>query len=284
MGFKEYLKFLEIRPLVMEGIGSLCYVFLGGWSWITVSEFQYRVYTDKTKYNENGTRPIFLPDYSPLTSVGLIHFFMVTILTWVGAPISGGHFNPAITLGFIITKNMQLLTGLFYIASQLAGSLAGTLLFKLLIPSSFVKVAEENNIFNGCPSVHPDVAFFGFVCEAIGGFVLMFIYYAVMIEKRGGKHIFGMAVGAVIGAAVMALGTYEVDPKTKRLVGNISAGALNPSRSFGPTIMKFKIKQWWILIIAPLVGSTLAALIYKFFLHKKEDKDADDEELTIEMD
>lgn len=79
----------------------------------------------------------------------------------------------------------------------------------------------------------------------------------------------------------MALGTYEVNPETKRLAGNISAGALNPSRSFGPTIMKFKIKQWWILILAPLLGSALAALIYKFFLHKKEVEEVDDEELTI---
>lgn len=183
MGFKEYLKFLEIRPLVMEGIGSLCLVFFGGWSWVVAAEFQYRIYTKKEDYSKE-TRPIFLPDYSPLTTVGLVHFFLIAILTWIGAPISGAHFNPAITLGYIITKNMQLLTGIFYIASQLAGSLAGTLVFKLIIPSSFVKVAEDNLIFNGCPSVHPDVAFFGFVCEAIGGFVLMFIFYAVMIEKK----------------------------------------------------------------------------------------------------
>lgn len=269
--------------MVMEGIGSLCLVFFAGWSWITVSEFEYRqVSKANPKAFPNPPNTPFLPESAPLITVGLIHFYLITIMTWIAAPISGAHFNPAITLGLVLTRNLQMLTGIFYVVSQLAGSIAGTLLFMAIIPNEMNKRAEMNSIINGCPKIHFDMIFFGFVCEAVGGFILMFIFYAVMIEKKSGKHTFGISVGAVIATTVMALGVYEKD-KNGFIAGNISAGALNPARSFGPTLFKGQFKQWWVLLIAPLVGSSLAALIYKFFLHKKEIEDIDDEDLTIEM-
>ena len=285
MGIIDRIKaVLDIRALVMEALGLIFIVFIGGWSWMIFTESNLQNFptsftdapTDKTKI----MTPKFLPT-SPLLVVGLIHFFLMSTLTWAGAAISGGHFNPAITVGFMVTQNIHLIQGALYICAQLGGSVLGTLLFMFLVPSNFKAYAEENQIYNGLPMVDENIEFFGFLNQTVGAFALMYVFYAVLIEKKSENHIFGAAVGGIIGGTVMAFGPYDRNINTNKWGGNISGGALNPARAFGPLLFKLKFGQIWIFFAAPFVGAILAALVYKYFLHKKEVVDYDDEEIMI---
>ena len=73
----------NIRPLIMETMGVTALVYAGGWSWIMQA-------------NDKGN----------LLSVGLTHMLVVSVMVWTGFAISGSHFNPAVTIGLIVTKKL----------------------------------------------------------------------------------------------------------------------------------------------------------------------------------
>lgn len=296
MGFLDKIKQnLEIKPLLMEAVCVALIVFYGGigWAYEAYATFQ-RTYPTATSTPAAPVKsyiPLqFISINSSMVSNGCINFLLMSVLTWIAAPISGGHLNPAITVGYILTKNIELIKGLLYIAAQLAGSIAGAFLYGFATPGFIKEVAEYANVITGLPKQHESFGYQSLVIQILGSFCLMFVFYALRIEKRAGNNSsFGVAIGALTAASVMCFGEFTYHkPGTKvtdKLHGVSVQSNMNPARVFGPMLLNlfsFKFKHLLYAFIGPVIGAATLSLIYKWFLHKKESEE-EDEENMMEM-
>jgi glycerol uptake facilitator protein len=284
---------LEIKPLILEAVCVTLIVFYGGLGWAYEGYATYQAANGKlpegTKQpREEYQKLEFLSINTSMICNGCINFFLMSVLTWVAAPISGGHLNPAVTVGYIITKNMQLFKRLLYIVAQLGGSVAGAFLYSLVVPGYIKSVAEYTNVNTGLPEQHSAFGYRSMVIQFLGAFCLMFIFYALRIEKKGGnKSSFGVAIGALTAASVMCFGEFThhsggKTTKTDKLHGVSVNSNLNPARVFGPMFFEFKLGGFLNSVFGPILGAATAALVYKWFLHRKEIEE-DDDEMMIEI-
>jgi len=100
----------------------------------------------------------------------------------------------------------------------------------------------------------------------------MYMIFALIIDKRAPKHIYGIAVGGTVGVAVLSF-------------GSISGGCLNPARVLGPAILSFEFSQLWVYLGAPIAGCVASAFIYNLLLLKTDTNlDEVDQEKEAEED
>jgi MIP family channel proteins len=163
--------------------------------------------------------------------------------------ISGGHFNPAITLGFLVTRRIEAgLAGLYWLM-QLAGACGAALLLWWIFPAAAIAPARL-----GAPLLHPSIGSgAGFVLEAIMTAFLVLAVFATAVDERGAfKAIAGFGIGLVVTMDVLA-------------GGPLTGAAMNPSRALGPELVYNVWESYtWIYYAGPAVGAVLAALLYEF--------------------
>ena len=177
------------------------------------------------------------------------------VMAYAYGTVSGGQFNPALTLSLLLMRRIDVIKGVFYLVSQLLGAaLAGQLLIAAL-------------------HRHPEVAsppFLGSVgltgvgfkaatlLEAVMTFFLVTAYYATAIDNRAKRGTTPLACGLALFAGVLVLGP-------------LTGGALNPARAFGPSIVTGNWAAWYVYWAGPLAGALGAALLYeKLFLDAKK--------------
>jgi MIP family channel proteins len=186
---------------------------------------------------------------SDFAVIGLTYAFILVVLI-IGIGIaSGGHFNPAITLGATLMKKIAPVDALIYVLAQLSGGVLGALLTKGLL-------LDEGRAANyGAASVSPLLGdnLQGFVVEGIGTFLLVLTVLAVALGIQAKKEWAPLAIGLTFGAIGM-------------LAGPLTGAAVNPARWFGPALVSGEFGGWWVYIFAPLVGAALAFLFYRFVI------------------
>jgi aquaporin Z len=187
-----------------------------------------------------------------LLGVALAHGLVLAIFVSGTIHISGGHINPAVTLGFMITQCIHPGVGLLYMISQLLGAaLAAGLLTALFPQEIWGKVAL------GAPQLGETVSFgIGVLVEAVLTFFLVFTVFATAVDPRGPKSIAGFGIGLVL-VFDMIVG------------GPLTGAAMNPARAFGPTLAVNLSEVWsdhLVYWIGPLLGGGLAALVYHYGL------------------
>ncbi len=193
---------------------------------------------------------------SGLVGVALAHGLVLAIMVSVTGHISGGHVNPAVTVGAWVTG--QIKTGLagVYIVAQLAGATLGALLLRAAIPKSLWAGS-----FLGAPVVaHPAITNAkAVILEAILTFFLVFVVYGTAIDDRGPfSKIAGLPIGLVLTFDILAGGPF-------------TGAAMNPARAFGPMLAGGHWTDWWVYWIGPMGGSIVAAAVYWFgFLGGRE--------------
>ena len=109
--------------------------------------------------------------------------------------ISGGHFNPAVTLGFVLTRRMKPVLGACYWVARFSGAVAAALLLKWIYPDNVTDAAKL-----GAPVLNDQIsASGGFVLEAILTFFLVWVVFATAADPRGAfTAIAGFAIGLTI--------------------------------------------------------------------------------------
>ena len=161
--------------------------------------------------------------------------------------ISGGHFNPAVTLSMLTTGRIEAREAGLYWVAQLAGAVAAALLLLTVFPSAITDAANL-----GVPAVggHGVSTFNALMAEIIGTFFLVFVIYGVAVDKRGAFSILaGLPIGLTISIGVLG-------------VGVISGAAFNPARWFGPALVSGSFDNFWIWILGPAIGALLAGFAY----------------------
>ena len=173
----------------------------------------------------------------------------LAVLVYMGAHISGAHYNPVVSLAMLINNQIELKEFAFYLASQLLGSVVATY-FIMLLGNDFNVVSNTN-----------DISSF-FVAEILFTFLLVFVILNVALNKNlKGNQFYGLAIGLTVTAGAFA-------------VGNISGGVFNPAVSFGPSLFSFIDPQvvgtnvsssdfFIYYLISGIIGSVIASYLYK---------------------
>ena len=190
-----------------------------------------------------------------LLAVALAPGLAMAVLVSALGHISGGHFNPAITIGFWVTKRLNTLDTLLYWVAQLVGAIAAAFLLKLIIPADTARIA-----LLGTPSLMLDYpGWSALALEATVTFFVVLVFFATFVDDRG---VFRAIAGFGIGLTV-ALGVLVAGPFT--------GGALNPARAFGPAFASSHWLNQGIFWIGPLIGGFLAGLLYDSLFLRKAD-------------
>jgi aquaporin TIP len=165
----------------------------------------------------------------------------------VFGPLSGGHVNPAVTLGLWAAGRITPGRALAHIAAQLLGGIAAALFLRFLVPGVLFTTSG-----GGVPSMGATMgAGKGLVVEATATFILVLVFCATVLDRRpGGSSMGGVVVGLVAAANVMAFGAY-------------TGAAMNPARWLGPAFAAQQWSDWYVWIAGPLIGGVLAALVYR---------------------
>jgi aquaporin Z len=161
--------------------------------------------------------------------------------------ISGGHFNPAVTFGFVVTRRISFRLALTYWVTQLLAAIAAAAMLKWLLPSGAI-----TSIKNGAPVLGTDiVAGKAVVIEAVLTFFLVWVIFASVVDPRGTfKQIAGLAIGLTI--------TFDI-----LFAGAMTGAAMNPARAFGPQLIGGQWADWWVWYLGPLAGAAVAAVSYE---------------------
>jgi len=190
-----------------------------------------------------------------LLAVALANGLAIAIMVSALQHVSGGHFNPAVTIGLWVTRRLSTLDSLSYWGAQLLGATAAGFVLKAVIPDDVAA-----NVFLGTPELMRDFPrWSGMALEAVATFFLVLVFFATVVDTRGTfRAIAGFGVGLT-----MALGILVAGPFT--------GGALNPARAFGPAVASGHWLNWGIYWVGPLAGGFIAGLLYdSLFLRHSE--------------
>jgi MIP family channel proteins len=186
---------------------------------------------------------------SDFAVVGLVNAFVLFALIITFGAASGGHFNPAVTLGAAILRRIDPIDAAVYILAQLSGGVLGALLVKGLL------LDEGRASSYGAVTVSPILGheYLGAIVEGIGTFLLVLAVCAVALNPRARREWAPLAIGLTLGFVVM-------------IFGPLTGAAVNPARWFGPALIGDEFGGTWPYLVGPIVGAALAALVYRFVI------------------
>jgi len=188
-----------------------------------------------------------------LLGIAVAHGLAIAIMVSALGHVSGGHFNPAITIGFWVTKRVSTLDVVLYWTAQLAGAIVAALLLKALVPEeTWCAVAL------GTPALVRDFSrLSAMILEAITTFFLVLVVFATAVDEKGTfRSIAGFGIGLTITLGIMVAGPF-------------TGAALNPARAFGPALASSHWASQGVYWVGPLAGGFLAALLYDSLFLKK---------------
>ncbi len=199
-----------------------------------------------TLYVSAGPDPAFGTDFAV---VGLVHAFLLFGLLVMFGAVSGGHFNPAVTLAVASVRRIHPVDAVIYVIVQLIGGVLGALLCKALLLDDGRAVnygaAQVSGLING--------NFAGMLVEAFGTFCLVLVILAAVFSKKSLKDWAPLAIGTTLGFVVM-------------VAGPLTGAAVNPARWFGPALVSGEWGDVWPFLVGPVVGALVAVAVFKWVL------------------
>ena len=193
---------------------------------------------------------------NPLLLAAVAHGLILAIMVTATMRISG-HLNPAVTIGFLVTKRIDPMMAMVYLVAQVLGAVAAAYALKGLFPPAVAAAAHL-----GGQSIAADLSFGkAIVVEAIATFFLVFVIFGTAVDPAAPK-VGGFAIGLTIAADILA-------------VGSRTGASMNPARSFGPALVSGFFEGHAVYWIGPIIGGAAAALLYDgLFLRRGKDNAA----------
>ena len=198
---------------------------------------------------------------SSLGTLGIALAFGLSIvaMAYVIGNISGCHINPAVSLAMLINKKMSLKDFCFYVIAQVLGAILGTAILYAIISCCGLNVAEVGlgaNGFDSASSVNLNMLG-AILVEVILTFVFIYTILGVTLDDKK-SSVAGIVIGLTL-AFVHIMGI------------PLTGTSVNPARSLAPAIFLggTALQQVWVFIVAPFVGSALAAIVFKFLNKEK---------------
>lgn len=223
-----------IRPLVAEFVATALFVFVGAGS----------VVINAASADTVG-----------LVGVATAHGLALATLVTATMRISGGHLNPAVSVGLWVAGKVDARTTATYVAAQVTGGIVAALLVKLLLPPMAVTVASV-----GAPELASNVTFWrGVSIEAVLTFFLMTAVLGTAVSAEA-PAVGGFGIGLTLLAAIL-------------VGGPLTGAALNPARAIGPALVAGELHGQAAYWIGPIAGGIAAALLWKLVLLPRDPTD-----------
>lgn len=186
-----------------------------------------------------------------LVATSLAFGLSIVAMAYVIGNISGCHINPAVSLAMLINKKMETKDFICYVIAQVLGAIAGTALLYLILNNTTIGVESLGANGYGSLSATKITLLGALVTECILTFVFIYTILGVTGDESK-SNIAGIVIGLTL-AFVHLLGI------------NLTGTSVNPARSIAPALFLGgkALAQVWVFVVAPLVGSALAALTYK---------------------
>ena len=224
---------MNFKPLIAEFVATFTLVFIG-------------VGAIAMDFITNGQ--------VGLTGIAIAHGLAIAVMVGAIGAISGGHINPAITIGFLTIGKIDLKTAAGYVVSQCLGAIFAAFLIKQCIPAEALTAVKMGTpAVSNLASVTISMAL---ITEIILTFILMFVIYGTAVDKRAPKFG-GLFIGLAVALDIL-------------MGGPISGAAMNPARHLGPALLGGGLENTWIYWVGPIIGSVLAAMLYHHILAEKD--------------
>ncbi|HVM89623.1 MAG TPA: aquaporin [Puia sp.] len=175
------------------------------------------------------------------SGIAIVFGAIVTVMILAFGDISGAHFNPAVTIGFVFLNKLGKGKMFYYILSQLSGAIFASMILRVLFPGNKL-------LGTTVPSGSPVQSF---VLE----FLLTFFLMLVIIKVSTGSKEKGMLAAFAVGFTVLLEAMFA---------GPVSGASMNPARSLAPALISGHLKYLWVYIFAPLSGALFALPVCKF--------------------
>ena len=193
----------------------------------------------------------YITGASGLVGIALAHGLTIAVMVSATAAVSGGHLNPAVTLGALVAGKIDAANAVGYVISQCLGGIAAAALLKLCLPA-----AALESVNMGTPALGDGITVgMGLLTEIVLTFFLVFVVFGTAIDSRAPK-VGGLFIGLTVTLDIL-------------LGGPITGAALNPARHLGPALMGGGLEHVWLYWVGPVVGGLIAALVYHHVLEDK---------------
>ena len=228
-----------LRAYATELIGTLILVFV-----ITLVVTLY--------VSVGGAQVQFGSDFVALALAhGLVLFALIATL----AGVSGGHFNPAVTLAAWALRRIDSLDAIVYMLAQVAGGILGALLTKGLLldegRAGNYGAVQVSDLLSG------NLA--GAAVEAIGTFLLVLAVLAVALNPRAWRDWAPLVIGFTLAFLILA-------------IGPLTGASVNPARWFGPALISDEFGGTWPYLAGPVVGALAAVALYRFVIEPGQEE------------
>jgi aquaporin Z len=219
------------RRLLAEALGTFAFVFVGA-----------AVVVVNGGFPNSGIG---------LIGIALAHAIALSVMISATMSISGGHLNPAVTVGLLVTRRIDPASAAAYIATQLAAASLAALLVKLLLPATAVRSA-----LLGVPVIASSISLGQAIgIELILTFFLMSAVFGTAVSPNA-PRVAGFGIGLVLLFDIL-------------VGGPLTGAAMNPARAFGPAVVAGQWLGHVVYWIGPLAGAILAALVWEYGLLPK---------------
>ena len=187
-----------------------------------------------------GCGSIILSEISNLKSEYIPFIFgcTIAIFIYIFGKYSGAHFNPAVTIGFFINKEISVKDGILYISIQILSALSASLLHNIVFTEqhSFGTTTISTTYISGS------------VAEILCTTFLMLV---ILLVTRNDNRVYGLAIGGAVTLSAL-------------LIGDLTGASLNPARSIGPMILYGNTHEIWFYILFPIIGSSIGVVLYNY--------------------
>ena len=183
-----------------------------------------------------------------LIGIALAHGLALSLVISIFGATSGAHINPAVTIGFLVTRRIMRLLGVVYIVAQLAGAALAGLLLQAFFPDAVWQAAQL-----GTPGITPGVSpGIGILLEAVLTFFLLMAVFGTAVDERAPK-IGGFGIGLMVLVDIL-------------VGGPLTGAAMNPARTFGPALAGGFWDNHFVYWVGPIIGAVLASLFYEYVI------------------
>ena len=210
---------LLLQKAVAEAVGTFALVFVGAGAGVLSSE---------------------------LTGVAFAHGLVIGVMVCAVGHISGGHFNPAVTFGFWLTKRLPTRDAVVYWIAQFGAGILGALLLRAALPveGTLGRTVPGPGVGDGQ----------ALLVEFVLTFLLGWVIFAVAVDDRGAMAIVaGLPIGFVI--------TFDI-----LMGGPLTGASMNPARTLGPDLVTGTFTSIWVYLIACPAGAAAAMALYDWLV------------------
>jgi MIP family channel proteins len=190
-----------------------------------------------------------------LVGVALAHGLALAVLVSALGAVSGGHFNPAVTVAVRLAGGIGWGAAVIYIVAQLVGAVAAGFAVKAVFPE-----AAYTEFGGGTPALGDGITVAaGIGIEAVLTLLLVLAVFGTAIDPRAPK-LGGIAIGLAVAADIT-------------MGGPLTGAAMNPARWFGPAVASGSYDNWYVWWVGPLIGAIVGAVIYRYALAGEAEPD-----------